>query len=312
MEEIKPTTSPVTEPVKLPELKPVDVTFDVTNPLDTLLKDDTSVAVQEFFNTQKLKRGYSTAPTAIPYEANDQIYFYESGTTRRLYININGTWRYVLLPSTDSVGATTFASTDFESSSRFLANNQNTGASTWGLDGLAMTTGTTAASWTKQLWTPLGTNTNCKIFANSPTFRSSVFCSALNNASGTAEGITAIGNVFTIGSVLTLTTSHAGFYFQKTGGVTSLYASTGNGSAGTLSSALTTLADNDHLDLMIKFNGTTSIDFYWAKNGTVMSSAINVTATLPSASAQYCTYAVTNNGTAYAFDLTVATTSYER
>lgn len=51
-----------------------------------------------FLNAMKTtKRAVSTAPTLTPKNFYDQIQFYESGGVQRLYIWINGTWRYVTL-----------------------------------------------------------------------------------------------------------------------------------------------------------------------------------------------------------------------
>jgi hypothetical protein len=44
-----------------------------------------------------VRKPVSTAPTFTPRGFLDQIQFYESGSTRRLYIYISPTWRYVTL-----------------------------------------------------------------------------------------------------------------------------------------------------------------------------------------------------------------------
>jgi len=43
------------------------------------------------------KKQTDAAPTLIPKNLIEQIQFYENGTTRRLYIYVNKTWRYVAL-----------------------------------------------------------------------------------------------------------------------------------------------------------------------------------------------------------------------
>jgi len=43
------------------------------------------------------RRAVSAAPTYTPKNFLEQIVFYESGTTRRLYLFINRSWRYVTL-----------------------------------------------------------------------------------------------------------------------------------------------------------------------------------------------------------------------
>lgn len=53
-----------------------------------------------FLNAMKFKKtSLSTAPTFIPKNFYDQIQFYDSGGTRRIYIYVNDSagWRYVAL-----------------------------------------------------------------------------------------------------------------------------------------------------------------------------------------------------------------------
>ena len=47
-------------------------------------------------NLRTVRQPLATVPTFIQ-NLLDQIQFYESGATRRLYIYMNGTWRYVAL-----------------------------------------------------------------------------------------------------------------------------------------------------------------------------------------------------------------------
>lgn len=44
-----------------------------------------------------IKRPVSSAPSTTPRTFFEQIQYYENGSTRRLYIYISGTWRYVAL-----------------------------------------------------------------------------------------------------------------------------------------------------------------------------------------------------------------------
>lgn len=43
------------------------------------------------------KKTLDTAPTFTPKNFYEQIQFYENGATYRIYIHMNGTWRYVAL-----------------------------------------------------------------------------------------------------------------------------------------------------------------------------------------------------------------------
>lgn len=44
-----------------------------------------------------IKRPVASAPTFTPRTLTDQIQYYDSGGTRRLYLYISGGWRYVAL-----------------------------------------------------------------------------------------------------------------------------------------------------------------------------------------------------------------------
>lgn len=46
---------------------------------------------------QQIKRHVTTAPTLKPKNLLDQIQFYDDGATRRVYLYVNNTWRYVAL-----------------------------------------------------------------------------------------------------------------------------------------------------------------------------------------------------------------------
>lgn len=45
----------------------------------------------------RAKRALSAAPTFTPKNAFEQWQLYENGVTRRLYLYVGGTWRYVAL-----------------------------------------------------------------------------------------------------------------------------------------------------------------------------------------------------------------------
>lgn len=51
----------------------------------------------DLFYLAGMLQTFSSAPTHVPKRLVDQIILYESGATRRLYVYVNGTWRYVAL-----------------------------------------------------------------------------------------------------------------------------------------------------------------------------------------------------------------------
>lgn len=46
---------------------------------------------------RRFRRHLTAAPTFNPKTLLEQVQFYDDGTNRRLYLYINGTWRYVAL-----------------------------------------------------------------------------------------------------------------------------------------------------------------------------------------------------------------------
>jgi len=80
--ELPQNTAPVTTGGDLPQ---PEVPFNVQD----------YVVLLEAMN--KPRRHITAAPTFVPGNFADQIQFYDDGVARRLYLYINGTWRYVAL-----------------------------------------------------------------------------------------------------------------------------------------------------------------------------------------------------------------------
>jgi len=47
--------------------------------------------------TNKLREHVTAAPTYTPVNSNEQIVFYNSGATYRVYFYVNNSWKYVAL-----------------------------------------------------------------------------------------------------------------------------------------------------------------------------------------------------------------------
>ena len=144
---------------------------------------------------------------------------------------------------------------------------------------------------------------------------------SLVSPSGSGSAFFGLGEVTVTGTAHTFTTagnSFAGFYFQKTDGVISLYAVQSDGSGvRTISSALTTsIADTDTFDLILKVNSPTNIEYYWRKNGGSLSAKTTLSATMPTTIAglggNNCQFSTSNEATANNFDFYVVSSSYER
>ncbi len=50
-----------------------------------------------FLESWRTKRATATVPTYNPKNFNEQVVFYKSGSTYRVYFNIDNTWKYITL-----------------------------------------------------------------------------------------------------------------------------------------------------------------------------------------------------------------------
>lgn len=77
--------------------KPIEIKLKGSDNLDKIYNQEAVTIRNDFLKAYKLKQAYDSVPTYTPNNFFEQFYFYENGATRRLYININGTWRYSTL-----------------------------------------------------------------------------------------------------------------------------------------------------------------------------------------------------------------------
>jgi len=147
------------------------------------------------------------------------------------------------------------------------------------------------------------------VFVGSPVF-TSTFNLGLIGTTGSAY--LGLGVVTKSGAGHTYTTDHCGFKILIAASVASLYATQGDGATETASSALTTLADTAQLDIMLKVNSTTSIDYYWQKNGGGWSAATNLTTNMPDTASILAQLSLANDSTATEHIMYVASASYSR
>lgn len=197
--------------------------------------------------------------------------------------------------------------TCFETKARFIDTVSNSGTSVFGNQGMTMATGTTSTSHVRMLWWITGT-----VFNNNPTFTCSLLC--LNNfLSGDGIGFIGLGNPTISGSGFTETgTNYCGFQIKKSSGVTTVIASQCDGGGSvTFTGTLRTLVDGDYLELFIKKNGTTSIDYYTRLNGGALSAVSTLSATLPSGSDTHIQFSVSNKAGTDEFKIQLQTAAYE-
>lgn len=199
--------------------------------------------------------------------------------------------------------------TCFETSTRFT-NTGVAGGTTFGTSGLTLTTTAAATNYAMSTWF-----VSQDIFAGSPTFSTVINMVTLNAASGGGAAFFGLGEPGMNGSGSTLTSaSYCGFWIQKATPVVNLYAIQNDGDAGayTTSGVLTTLEDTDVLDLILKINGTGSVDYYWRKDVGTLSAATNLATRIPTATSNISQFSVTNVASAYIFSMVAISAAYER
>lgn len=204
-------------------------------------------------------------------------------------------------------------STCFETAARFTSSilgGATSSSNTFGTAGLRIykhyTYGINALNNVMQLVGRAST-----LYLGSPIFSTRILVTAFTNNVGSIY--CGLGNPTVATTGHTWTVGHAGFKIVKSGGVVSLYATQADGSTETASSALTTVADGDELDLMLRINGSSSVDYYWRKNGGSMSSATNLTTNMPAGTSQQAQFSVScNNSDNAPIDVTFSHASYIR
>lgn len=202
------------------------------------------------------------------------------------------------------LGASVRFATMFESSSRW-ATNHASGSASFDTDGVSLDT-TATGSRRAHIYTSNSlAGANFKAYTGSPSFR----CSFAPTTIGTT-GHTAVG-IGDMSGGTTTTTNHAGFFLQTAAGVHSLYASNANGTTQTKSAALTTVSAGNVIDVYLKINSTSSIDYYWRVNGAAWSSVTTHSTNIPSANeAIYMGFLVANTTGQFVSKMLSAT--YER
>lgn len=181
-----------------------------------------------------------------------------------------------------SAGAFTpymLASTDFTSSARYNGQNGGGGSLNYS-EGVLCDTTTGGGGFAGVRWSPFQ-NTGA-VFSGSPEFTASINVLTIPSSASNGMAFLGLGGMTTPASTQTYTNRAIGFKFLSTGSSQySLYATQADGTTETASSALTTLVANDSLEISLKVNGTSSVDYYWRKNGGAWSAATNLTTNIP-------------------------------
>lgn len=214
----------------------------------------------------------------------------------------------------DSSGFATFigvsslnkkAYTNFETAARFISTVGGTGSNTFGNQGVTIAPGATMTSFSKLLW-QIG-----NVFTNNPTFTCTINALGLVAASGSARCFIGMGQPTVTGSGITYTAiNHIGFTINKEAGVVTVGGQNGDSSNST-GASITTIVDNDILELFIKVTAT-NVKYYYRKNGGAITLGLTTTTNIPTGSAETTIFFATSNiDTAFNFQLILQCAAYE-
>lgn len=225
------------------------------------------------------------------------------GTGAKLFVTPAKLLTYLNGPA----GRSTF-NTIFENSARFTSI-ANSGTNTFNTTGFYMDTtitATRASGITIDVLPPAAS-----VFLGSPSFSTS-FSFANIGGTGTGSSYFGLGLVTKTGSGHTYTTDHAGFKVLVSGSVASLYGTQGDGTTEAATSALTTLAVGDTVDVYLKFNSTTSVTYYFRKNGGSLSSGTTLSTNMPDTASNQAQISASNDGTGTRFEIYTTFLNYTR
>jgi hypothetical protein len=171
--------------------------------------------------------------------------------------------------------------TDFADSAKYASNVADYGVAAWG-QGLNMKTGTQGSIII--FWNPFfasSVTSTPKLFDGSPLVSFSVCIDAVGNSNG-IEAAFVVGPLTATSDAFNWTNNHFGFALKRSGGSLDLFATQADGSTENRSSALSSgLVAGDALDLIMRKNADSSVDYYFRKNGSALSAATNLTSNIP-------------------------------
>lgn len=211
-----------------------------------------------------------------------------------------------------SGGTKVNVSTNCETSARFIQTTVGTGAVTFGTSGMSLTTGATATSSAKSIWRLGNVGASFSIFDNSPTFEGILTMDTIGTDLQVFFGL---GEPTVAGAGITYTNQHAGFKIVRSAsGTNDLYATQANGTTETASASLTTLAASDQVELLVIVNSTTSVDYYWRKNGGTQSAKTTLSTNVPTGTTNGAgiLFGISNAGVATSSAISVSGATFSR
>ena len=196
----------------------------------------------------------------------------------------------------NSFNYSSFASTVFENSSRYMINSGNSGSVNFHAGGANNSTSSNAGGFAQTIWSVWYSNST-DLMMNNPTVSTVIMT---NNQMGSDFDLfVGIGNPTINASGIKFTDNHAGFKLQRTaGGDINLFASQADGYTETVSGVLTTVQPwYDVLEFIIQVNSGNNITYYWRKDRSALSAPTVLTSNMPSQQ-EYLSLGISNKNVA--------------
>jgi hypothetical protein len=201
--------------------------------------------------------------------------------------------------------------TDYPASGKFVNTTVLTGSSTYTAAGLTLSTGATASSSQRNLFTFMNDGTTYPLFKGQPKISLALYLNSAATITGQYYG--GLGNITVNGSGHTFTGSHVGFKLVGNGTTTTLSATIANGTTET-ATVLCTLVQNDVILLRAITNVDNTVSFYYNKNFAGWSIATTIVATnspINQSASPYIQQSVSNVATANTFSVITSNASVE-
>ena len=172
-------------------------------------------------------------------------------------------------------------STIFETAGRHSATATGGGTAVYGISGVVIDTSATGTS-SYDLATYIYQISNL-LLAGSPVYSAQVGLTLVGTDFKTFFGL---GNITVTGTDITYTPRHTGFKINRAAsGTITVVATQADATTETVSATLNTVVIDDELELILKVNSTTSIDYYTRINSGALSAATNLTGNMPTGTA---------------------------
>ena len=225
------------------------------------------------------------------------------------FLRGDATWAQ---PSSSGSSTVMRLATSFETAGRFGETLTNAGSASFGTQGLQILTSATATSGTLEKWAIATGNGNGDVMPGSPLFSAHIYGVTIGTDFDYGIGL---ANWTATGGAVAFTVKHAGFKIvRRSSGTVSLFATQADGTTENASAALLTFAADSDVDIIMKVNSTTSVDYYTRNNGAAsLSAATNLTSNMPGDVAQGTVgIIISNAGVASNSRIGISGMSYER